>query len=291
MKLARFGEVGSEKPGIVDDNGRLRDLSAYVDDISSTWLSDERLSLIRSIDVNSLPLVGSDMRLATPVANVRRIICIGLNYRDHAAETGLPIPAEPIVFLKTCHPSGPNDDVVLPRDSSKTDWEVELAVVIGKGGTYVNQQNALSYVAGYCLFNDVSEREYQLERGGQWAKGKNFPGFAPMGPWLVTRDEVKDPSALRLWLDVNGKRYQNGTTANLIFGVPELVSYVSEFFALEPGDVIATGTPAGVGLGQKPDPVFLKAGDTVELGIDGFGTQTQRVVAWSDETSFRLAKK
>jgi 2-keto-4-pentenoate hydratase/2-oxohepta-3-ene-1,7-dioic acid hydratase in catechol pathway len=280
MKLARFGNPGSEKPALVDTQGRLRDLSERLLDITAESLSGQQLEKIAAIDVDRLPLIDDHVRIGPPVADVRRIICIGLNYKDHAAETHLALPTEPLVFLKGCRPSGPNDDIYLPSGSKKADWEVELAVVIGKRGLYIPEEDSLSYVAGYCTFNDFSEREYQMERGGQWTKGKSFPGFAPMGPWLVTRDEVPFPGDLRLWLEVDGHRYQDGTTKNLIFSVPTIIAYVSRFFELEPGDVIATGTPAGVGLGHKPNPVFLKPGNVIELAVEKLGAQRQLVLAW-----------
>jgi 2-keto-4-pentenoate hydratase/2-oxohepta-3-ene-1,7-dioic acid hydratase in catechol pathway len=280
MKLARFGIPGSEKPALIDTQGRLRDLSQHLADITADSLSDKQLEEIAAIDIDQLPLVDGHIRIGPPVAEVGRIICIGLNYKDHAAETHLELPTEPLVFMKGCHPSGPNDNIYLPSGSKKADWEVELAVVIGKRGLYIREEESLSYVAGYCAFNDFSEREYQMERGGQWTKGKSFPGFAPMGPWLVTRDEVPFPGDLRLWLDVDGHRYQDGTTKNLIFSVPTIIAYVSRFFELEPGDVIATGTPAGVGLGHKPTPVFLKTGNVIELGVESLGIQRQLILAW-----------
>jgi 2-keto-4-pentenoate hydratase/2-oxohepta-3-ene-1,7-dioic acid hydratase in catechol pathway len=280
MKLARVGVPGSEKPAVVDAQGRLRDLSEHLADITAESLSDQQLEKIAAIDINQLPIVDDHVRVGPPVADVRRIICIGLNYKDHAAETHLAPPTEPVVFLKGCRPSGPNDNIYLPAGSKKADWEVELAVVIGKRGLYIPEEESLSYVAGYCTFNDFSEREYQMERGGQWTKGKSFPGFAPMGPWLVTRDEVPFPGDLRLWLEVDGHRYQDGTTKNLIFGVPTIIAYLSGFFELEPGDVIATGTPAGVGLGLKPNPVFLKRGNVIELAVENLGTQRQVILAW-----------
>lgn len=282
MKLARYGPPGSERPAIVDQSGRLRDLSGHFPDLSGEALSDTAMRRLASVDLATLPIVAPSVRLGPPLASNGRIICIGLNYRDHAEETGLPIPREPVVFLKGCHPSGPHDDIRLPRGSKKADWEVELAVVIGKPGLYVRREEALSHVAGYSVFNDVSERAYQMDHGGQWTKGKSFPGFAPLGPFLVTRDEIEDPGNLHLWLDVNGQRFQDSTTANLIFDVEEIVSYISQFFALEAGDIIATGTPSGVGLGQKPEPVFLKPGDQIALGIDGLGMQGQRILAWEE---------
>jgi 2,4-diketo-3-deoxy-L-fuconate hydrolase len=282
VKLARYGAPRAEKPAlVVEDDGTVRDLSALVGDIDPTTLSDASLSRIAAVDVKSLPIVTDLVRLGPPVARTGKIVCIGLNYIDHAEETELPIPDEPVVFLKGCHPSGPTDDIRLPKNARKADWEVELAIVIGKRALYVEKEDALSYVAGYCVFNDFTERSYQMERGGQWAKGKSFPGFAPMGPWLVTRDEVAHPGSLRLWLEVNGKQYQDGNTKNFIFDVPTVISYLSQFMQLEPGDIIATGTPAGVGLGHKPEPVFIKAGDVIELGIDGLGLQRQRVLPWS----------
>jgi 2-keto-4-pentenoate hydratase/2-oxohepta-3-ene-1,7-dioic acid hydratase in catechol pathway len=280
MKLARFGIPGSEKPALIDTQGRLRDLSEHLADVTAESLSDQQLEKIAVIDIDQLPLVADHVRIGPPVADIRRIICIGLNYKNHAAETHLALPTEPLVFLKGCHPSGPNDDIYLPSGSKKADWEVELAVVIGKRGLYIPEEESLSYVTGYCTFNDFSEREYQMERGGQWTKGKSFPGFAPMGPWLVTRDEVPFPEDLRLWLEVDGHRYQDGTTKNLIFSVPTIIAYVSRFFELEPGDVIATGTPAGVGLGHKPNPVFLKPGNVIELAVEKLGAQRQLVLAW-----------
>jgi 2-keto-4-pentenoate hydratase/2-oxohepta-3-ene-1,7-dioic acid hydratase in catechol pathway len=280
MKLARFGNPGGEKPALVDAQGRLHDLSEHLADITTESLSDQQLEQIAALDVDQLPLVADHVRIGPPVADVRRIICVGLNYKDHAAETHLALPAEPLLFLKGCHPSGPNDDIYLPSGSKKADWEVELAVVIGKRGLYIPEEDSWSYVAGYSTFNDFSEREYQMERGGQWTKGKSFPGFAPMGPWLVTRDEVPVPGDLRLWLEVDGHRYQDGTTKNLIFNVPTIIAYVSRFFELEPGDVIATGTPAGVGLGHKPIAVFLKPGNVIELGVEKLGVQRQLIRAW-----------
>jgi 2-keto-4-pentenoate hydratase/2-oxohepta-3-ene-1,7-dioic acid hydratase in catechol pathway len=280
MKLVRYGAPGAEKPGLVDDHGTLRDLSAHLADITADVLSPQGLARLAAVDSQSLPRVAEGERFGPPVADCGRIICIGLNYTDHAAETNLPIPAEPVMFLKACHPSGANDDIRLPIGSVKTDWEVELGIVIGQGGLYIDKADALKHVAGYCVVNDVSERSYQIERGGQWTKGKSFPGFAPVGPWLVTADEITDVSRLGLWLEVNGQRFQDGNTANLIFDVATIISYVSQFIELEAGDVISTGTPAGVGLGHKPEPVFLKPGDVVTLGVEGLGQQTQRFVAF-----------
>jgi 2-keto-4-pentenoate hydratase/2-oxohepta-3-ene-1,7-dioic acid hydratase in catechol pathway len=280
MKLVRFGEPGREKPGLVDAGGTIRDLSGVIPDISGQALVAGALQKLKSLDTGSLPAAPAGARLGACVGNVRNFIAIGLNYADHAAETGAPIPAEPIVFNKA--PScivGPNDDVVLPRGSQKTDWEVELAIVIGERASYVGANEALDYVAGFCVCNDVSEREYQLERGGTWTKGKGCPTFGPLGPWLVTTDEVKDVQNLSMWLDVNGERMQRGSTNTMIFNVAKIVSYVSHFMILEPGDVITTGTPPGVGMGMKPQR-YLKAGDVVTLGIEGLGEQRQRVVAF-----------
>lgn len=276
MKLVRFGPRGQEKPGIVDQDGRIRDLSSIVDDIDGSVL-DRELPRLRSLDPASLPLAPDDVRLAEPVARVGKFLCIGLNYRDHAAESGMPIPAEPILFLKaTSSIIGPNDPVLLPPTSTKSDWEVELGVVIGKTARYVDEADAMDHVAGFCVVNDLSEREYQLERGGQWDKGKGCDTFGPFGPWLVTTDEVADVHDLAMWLDVNGRRMQTGNTATLIFNVPTIISYVSRFMSLQPGDVISTGTPPGVGMGMKP-PTYLKEGDVITLGIDGLGEQRQEV--------------
>ncbi|MDJ1156897.1 fumarylacetoacetate hydrolase family protein [Chelatococcus sp. SYSU_G07232] len=280
MKLVRYGQPGQERPGLVDADGTIRDLSAVVPDIAGAALSKARLAEIAKMDPKTLPVVPAGTRLGPCVGNVRNFVAVGLNFADHAAETGAEIPKEPILFNKA--PScivGPNDDVVLPRGSKKTDWEVELAVVIGERASYVPEHDALSVVAGYCICNDVSEREYQIERGGQWMKGKGCPTFGPLGPWLVTADEVADVQNLGMWLDVNGERMQTGSTKTMIFDVVKLVSYISHFMVLEPGDVITTGTPPGVGLGMKP-PRFLKAGDVVSLGIDGLGVQKQTVVAY-----------
>ena len=280
MKLIRWGAAGAEKPGLVDSAGVLRDLSGKIADITPDQLSDEVLARLKAIDASSLPRVPEGSRLGVPLAFVPKILGIGLNYADHAAEIGQPIPKEPILFMKaTSSLSGPNDDVVIPRGSQKTDWEVELGVVIGKRTSYVNESEALSHVAGYCLVNDISEREYQIERGGQWDKGKGCDSFAPVGPWLVTRDEIVDPQNLKLWLEVNGKRVQDGSTATMIFGVKKLVSYLSHFLTLMPGDIISTGTPPGVGMAMRP-PVFLKAGDTMRLSVEGLGEQTQQAKAW-----------
>jgi len=279
MKLLRFGELGLEKPGILDGNGVIRDASSIVADYSPETVSLELLSILQDIDPATLPAVPAGVRIGAPVSRIGHFIAIGLNYADHAAETGAPIPKEPIVFSKapSCL-SGPNDDVMLPKGSVKSDWEVELAVVIGKRCDYVEEKDALHHVFGYVLCNDVSEREYQAERGGQWIKGKSAPTFGPLGPWIVTPDELGDPQKLDMFLDVNGKRAQTGSTATMIFTVRQIVSYLSQFMVLEPGDVITTGTPPGVGLGMKP-PVFLKDGDEMHLGIAGLGEQRQKVVA------------
>ncbi|MCO5164517.1 MAG: fumarylacetoacetate hydrolase family protein [Mesorhizobium sp.] len=279
MKLLRFGELGLERPGIVDKDGVIRDASSLVTDYSPETISLELLSIIENVDPATLPAVPADVRIGAPVSRIGHFIAIGLNYADHAAETGAPIPNEPIVFSKapSCL-SGPNDEVMLPKGSAKSDWEVELAVVIGKRCDYVEEKDALDHVFGYALCNDVSEREYQAERGGQWIKGKSAPTFGPLGPWIVTTDEIADPQNLDMFLDVNGKRAQTGNTATMIFTVRQIVSYLSQFMILEPGDVITTGTPPGVGLGMKP-PMFLKDGDEMHLGIAGLGEQRQRVVA------------
>lgn len=282
MKLLRYGSPGQEKPGVLDTQGRVRDLSGVIADVAGAALLPESLARLRGLDLNSLPLVPGtpqrDLRLGACVGQVGKFICIGLNYSDHAAESGMPVPPEPVVFNKwTSAIVGPDDDVEIPRGSVKTDWEVELGVVIGKGGRYIEQADAMSHVAGYCVVNDVSEREYQLDRSGTWDKGKGCDTFGPTGPWLVTADEVPDPQALRMWLEVDGKRYQDGSTATMVYGVAFLISYLSRFMSLQPGDVISTGTPPGVGLGQKP-PVYLRAGQTMRLGIDGLGTQTQKTV-------------
>lgn len=277
MKLLRYGPIGQEKPGLVDKDGKIRDLSGHVKDIAGEAISPEGLKKLAAIDPSSLPLVEVD-RYGACVAGTGKFICIGLNYSDHAAETGATVPPEPIIFMKaTSAIVGPNDDVEIPRTSVKTDWEVELGVVIGKHAKYVGEDEAMDYVAGYCLINDVSERAFQAERQGQWTKGKSCDTFGPTGPWLVTKDEVKDPQDLKMWLDVNGHRYQDGTSATMVYGVKYLVSYLSQFMSLHPGDIISTGTPPGVGLGQKPN-VFLKEGDIITLGIEGLGEQRQQVV-------------
>ena len=277
MKLVRYGVKGAEKPGIVDVTGRIRDLSAVMADINGQVLAHE-LDKIRGLDLETLPLVEEGVRYGACVGNIGKFICIGLNYSDHAAETGAAIPEEPIVFNKwTSAIVGPNDDVEIPRNSKKTDWEVELGVVIGKDGRYIDKADAMDYVAGYCVINDVSEREYQIERGGTWDKGKGCDTFGPIGPWLVTRDEIANPHQLHMWLEVDGKRYQDGNTNTMIFDVPTIISYLSQFMSLQAGDVISTGTPPGVGLGQKP-PVYLQAGQVMRLGIAGLGEQEQHVI-------------
>jgi len=282
MKLLRYGPAGEEKPGILDAEGAIRDLSGVIPDITGAVLSPESLAKIAAVDTASLPKVPGSPRIGAPVTGMKNLVCIGLNYADHAAETGAPIPKEPIVFLKSLNAlQGPNDDVVIPRNSVKTDWEVELAVIIGTRAKYVSEENALDHVAGYAVGNDVSEREWQAERGGTWDKGKGFDTFGPLGPWLVTKDEVPDPQNLAMFCDVDGVRQQDGSTRTMIFGVKQLVAYVSQCITLNPGDVIFTGTPPGVGLGKKPTPVFLKAGQVMKLGIAGLGEQQQTLVASS----------
>ena len=280
MKLLRVGPKGAEKPALLDGAGQLRDLSGVVPEIAGDVLSDSGLARLKALDPARLPPLSGHPRLGPPVALPLNFVCIGLNYADHAAETGSPIPKEPIVFLKSLGAfQGPNDEVKIPRGSKKTDWEVELGVVIGRTARYVPENEAFDFVAGYCVVNDVSEREYQLERGGTWDKGKGCDTFGPVGPSLVTRDEVPDPQNLTLWLDVDGKRMQHGSTRTMIFGVAKLVSYVSHFITLHPGDIISTGTPPGVGAGIKPEPIFLKPGQTMRLGIEGLGEQQQKVLA------------
>ena len=280
MKIVRYGPFGAEKPGLIDVNGKLRSLSGVIEDVGPAQLADSALQSLRALNVNQLPMVEGQPRFGCPVSAVGKFVAIGLNYADHAAESGAQVPKEPIVFMKstTCI-QGPNDDIMIPRDSVKTDWEVELGVVIGARASYVEEVDALNYVAGYCTINDVSEREYQLERGGTWDKGKGCDTFGPIGPWLVTRDEVANPQALGMWLDVNGERRQRGNTRTMIFSVAHLVSYTSQFMTLMPGDVITTGTPPGVGSGMKP-PSYLKKGDVITLGIDGLGEQRQTVIAY-----------
>ena len=283
MKLVRFGSPGQEKPGIVDASGAIRDLSGHVEDIDGSTISPAGLDTLRKIDVNSLPKAPAGVRIGPCVGNVRNFIAIGLNYRDHAAETGSPIPKEPIIFNKLANCIvGPNDDTIIPKGSKKLDWECEIAFVIGTRARYVEEKDALKHIAGYCICNDVSERHFQIERSGQWVKGKTAETFGPLGPWLVTPDEIKDPQNLKMWLDVNGKRHQDGTTKNMIFGIAHLLHYCSQFMVLEPGDVVTTGTPAGVALGQKPTPEFLKAGDVVHLGIEGLGEQKQKIVPFRE---------
>lgn len=278
MKLVRYGNVGEEKPGLLDDSGVLRDLSGEVADIASEVLSDEALDRLRALDAPSLPAVEGNPRLGPCVGQIGKFMCIGLNYTDHAEETGNPIPEHPILFMKANSAIvGPNDDVVIPRGSTHSDWEVELGVVIGRAAKYVSEEDALDYVAGYCVCNDVSERQFQLHLTGQWTKGKSCDTFGPTGPWLVTRDEVSDPQNLDMWLDVNGKRMQTGNTRTMIFTVAQIVSHLSQMFTLHPGDVISTGTPPGVGMGMKPDPVYLKSGDVMEVWIEGLGRQRQEV--------------
>ncbi|RWK06771.1 fumarylacetoacetate hydrolase family protein [Mesorhizobium sp.] len=275
MKLLRYGEAGSERPGLLDQDGTIRDLSAHVADIAGTALHPASLEMLSTLDPKSLPAVPGKPRMGACVAGTGKFICIGLNYSDHAAETGATVPPEPIIFMKASSAIvGPDDDVLIPRGSVKTDWEVELGVVIGKTAKYVSEDDALDYVAGYCVSHDVSERAFQAERQGQWTKGKSCDTFGPIGPWLVTKDEIADPQNLKMWLTVNGKTMQNGSTKTMVYGVKYLVSYLSQFMSLHPGDIISTGTPPGVGLGMKP-PVFLKAGDVVELGIEGMGQQKQ----------------
>jgi 2,4-didehydro-3-deoxy-L-rhamnonate hydrolase len=278
MRFLRFGNPGQEKPGALDSEGRIRDLSSVVDDIAGAALLPESLDSLRRIDLHTLPLVDGTPRLGPCVGAVGKFLCIGLNYSDHAAESGMAVPAEPVLFMKaTSAICGPDDDVIIPRGSQKTDWEVELGVVIGKEAKYVREEDALSHVAGYCVVNDLSERAFQLEGTGQWVKGKSADTFGPIGPWLVTADEIPDPQNLHLWLEVDGHRYQNGSTATMVFGVAHLVSYLSRFMSLQPGDIISTGTPPGVGLGQKP-PVYLRAGNVITLGIENLGQQRQLTV-------------
>ena len=280
MKLVRYGATGQEKPGMIDADGTLRDLSAHVADITGATLGDDGIAKLRALDPATLPAVEGNPRMGACVGDIGKFMCIGLNYADHAAETGADIPEHPILFMKANSAiTGPNDDVVMPRGSTKTDWEVELGVVIGKAAKYVSEEEALDYVAGYCLFNDVSERHFQTSLTGQWTKGKSCDTFGPTGPWLVTRDEVEDPQKLDMWLDVNGKRMQTGNTKTMIFTVAQVISHLSQLFTLHPGDVISTGTPPGVGMGIKPEPVYLKDGDVMELSIQGLGVQRQNLRA------------
>ncbi|MEC8015999.1 MAG: fumarylacetoacetate hydrolase family protein [Pseudomonadota bacterium] len=281
MKLLRFGAPGAEKPGVLDAEGRVRDLSAHVTDIAGDTLLPERMAELRALDISTLPVVAGtpqeDLRLGPCVGRTGKFICIGLNYADHAEEAGMDIPPEPVIFGKwTSAICGPDDAVEIPRGSEKTDWEVELGIVIGRGGKYIDEADALSHVAGFCVVNDISERDYQLNRAGTWDKGKGNDTFGPIGPWLVTPDEVEDYNGLHMWLDVDGKRYQDGSTATMVYKVPHLISYCSQFMSLQPGDIISTGTPPGVGMGQTP-PVYLKGGETMRLGIEGLGSQTQAV--------------
>jgi len=277
MKLLRYGPAGQEKPGLLDNDGNIRCLAQHVDDIRGSVISDDSIAKLRELDTTTLPLVDGDQRLGPCVGNVGKFLCIGLNYSDHAAESGMPLPPEPEVFTKaTSAICGPNDDIIQPLNSDKLDWEVELAIVIGKHTSYVSEEEAASHIAGYCVCNDVSERTFQLEKGKQWDKGKGCDTFGPIGPWLVTRDEVENPLDLNMWLEVNGHRYQDGNTRTMVFGPAFIVSYLSQFMSLQPGDVISSGTPPGVGLGQKP-PVYLSVGDKIKLGIDGLGTQNQTV--------------
>ena len=280
MKLLRYGVTGKEKPGMLDNTGVLRDLSGLVGDIAGETLLPENIESLRNIDPSSLPGVKGTPRIGPCVGKVGKFICIGLNYSDHAKETGMTVPPEPIIFTKaTSAICGPNDDVIIPRNSKKTDWEVELGVVIGKPAKYVDKSSALDHISGYCVINDISEREFQLERSGQWVKGKSCDTFGPTGPWLVTPDEVGDPQNLDLWLEVDGKRYQNGNTRTMIYGVAHLIHYLSQFFTLHSGDVISTGTPPGVGIGQKPAPIYLREGQTMHIGVEKLGVQSQKLVA------------
>jgi 2-keto-4-pentenoate hydratase/2-oxohepta-3-ene-1,7-dioic acid hydratase in catechol pathway len=288
MKLVRYGKVGKEKPGLIDAEGKIRDLSHIIADITPDQLSDKMLAKLAKLNPAKLPLVKGKPRMGCPVAGIGKFIAIGLNYADHAAEAGMPLPKEPIIFTKAISSiQGPDDEVMLPKGSVKSDWEVELGVVIGTKASYVSLKNALDHVAGYCTINDVSEREYQIERGGTWDKGKGCDTFGPIGPWLVTRDEVPNPQKLDMWMDLNGKRMQSGNTKTMIFNVAKLISYTSQFMTLNPGDVITTGTPPGVGMGVKvngkPAPVFLKPGDVMTLGLQGLGNQTQKVVAYKKQ--------
>jgi len=282
MKLLRVGATGAERPAILAADGTIRDLSSVVPDIAGSVLTPEGLDKIRKVDATKLPIIDASTRIGPCVGNVGKFICVGLNYADHAAETGAAIPSEPILFMKaTSAICGPNDNVILPKNTLKPDWEVELGVIIGKEARYVDEKDALDHVAGYCVVNDMSERSFQTERGGQWTKGKSADTFGPIGPWLVTRDEVADPQNLKMFLEVDGHRYQDGSTKTMIFGVQFLVHYISQFMSLQPGDVITTGTPPGVGMGIKPEPVWLKPGQTMHLGIEGLGEQTQLTVAYN----------
>jgi ureidoglycolate lyase len=282
MKLLRVGAKGAEKPAILAADGSIRDLTSIVDDIAADVLTPEGLAKLAAVDVSNLPTLSADERVGPCVGRVGKFICIGLNYADHAEESGLPVPAEPIIFMKaTSAIIGPNDDVIIPKNALKPDWEVELGIVIGKEARYVEVEDAMDHIAGYCLVNDVSERHFQIERGGTWDKGKGSDTFGPIGPWVVTKDEVADPQNLAMWLEVDGKRYQNGSTKTMIFDVKTIVSYVSQFMSLQPGDIISTGTPPGVGMGIKPEPVWLKPGNAMHLGIEGLGEQRQNVKAYA----------
>lgn len=279
MKLLRVGPKGQEKPALLDGEGNIRSLEGVVPDIGGETLTEAGLAKLRAIDPASLPLVEGDPRIGPCVGGIGKFICIGLNYSDHAAESGVAVPREPVIFMKaTSAVSGPNDDVEIPRGSTKTDWEVEIALVIGKAGRYIEEADWQDYVAGYCVVNDVSERAFQIESTGQWVKGKSHDSFGPIGPWLVTKDEVPDPNALDIWLEVDGHRYQDGNTETMVYKIPHLIHYVSRFMSLQPGDVISTGTPPGVGMGQKPEPVYLKPGQTLRLGVEGLGVQEQKTV-------------
>jgi 2-keto-4-pentenoate hydratase/2-oxohepta-3-ene-1,7-dioic acid hydratase in catechol pathway len=281
MKLIRYGPIGQERPGIVDSNGNIRDLSEEIADVSGEDLLQSSLDRLREVELSTLPRITGRPRIGACIGQIGKFICIGLNYSDHAAEAGMKVPEEPVIFMKaTSAICGPNDDVVIPRGSRKTDWEVELGVVIGRPAKYVSAADALSHVSGYCVINDVSERSFQLESTGQWTKGKSADTFGPIGPWLVTADEIADPQNLDMWLEVNGRRFQSGNTRTMVFGVAHLISYLSQYMSLQPGDIISTGTPPGVGMGQRP-PIYLAAGDSMELGIQGLGVQRQKVVAES----------
>ena len=287
MKLLRYGPAGHEKPGLMENDGNIRSLADHVSDIDGSTISDETVATLNQLDTNDLPIVDNDVRLGPCVGNVGKFLCIGLNYSDHAAESGMSVPPEPEMFTKaTSAVCGPDDDIVKPLNSDKLDWEVELAIIIGKHTSYVSEEEAADHIAGYCVCNDVSERTFQLEKGSQWDKGKGCDTFGPIGPWLVTRDEVENPLDLNMWLEVNGHRYQDGNTRTMVFGPAFIVSYLSQFMSLQPGDVISSGTPPGVGLGQKP-PVYLSVGDKIELGIDGLGTQNQTVVALENDKQAR----
>lgn len=281
MKLLRHGQPGAEKPGLLDGSGVIRDLSGHIDDVAGDALGDATLAKLAGLDTSTLPAVDGATRLGPCVGHVGKFICVGLNYADHAAESGMDVPPEPVLFFKaTSAITGPNDDVIIPKGSEKTDWEVELGIVIGKEARYVSEADAMNHVAGYCVVNDLSERHFQIERAGQWVKGKSADTFGPIGPWLVTRDEVADPQALPMFLEVDGHRYQDGSTRTMVYGVQHLVHYISQFMSLQPGDIISTGTPPGVGMGQSPQ-VYLKPGQTMRLGIEGLGEQTQTTVAYS----------